>query len=57
MYTILRIYSDFVSATEKTDAIINAFSACAIYLEDPDCIGVKVWNTNSGEIIVDYWKE
>ena len=35
----------------------KVLNAVAIYLEDPDCIGVKVWRTDNGAIILDYWKE
>ena len=35
----------------------KVLTALSIYLEDPDCIGVKVWRTDNGAIILDYWKE
>ena len=57
MFTILRIYTHFVSSTELTDNISQALAACAIYLEDPNCEGVKIWNTHSGDIILEYWRD
>lgn len=57
MFTILRVYSDCSTVTETTDNIIRALSACAIYLEDPDCISVKIWRTKDGTFILDYYRE
>lgn len=57
MYAIKRLYSDLTSVTENADTIGNVFSACAIYVEDPDCIRIKAWNTNNDLIVIDYWKE
>lgn len=56
MYQILRIYDDCTSATEYTDSIIQALNACTIYLEDPSCEGVKIWNVDTGIDILNYWK-
>lgn len=56
MFTVLRVYADLTSATEKTHDFNSALIACAIYLEDPDCENVKIWNTATGKIILDYWK-
>ena len=55
MYQIIRIYDDFTSINETAKYITLIFSAIAIYLEDPHCIGVKVINLSSGEVIVNYW--
>lgn len=57
MYTIMRHYTDNTTATERGDNISNILSACAIYLEDPDCINVKIWRNDSGDIIMNYWRE
>ena len=57
MYVILRAYSDLCSQTETTNSIINALNACAIYLEDPDCLFIKIWNKVTGALILDYMRE
>ena len=57
MYLIIRAYKDFTSMTEHTDSIANAFAACAIYLEDSECITVKIVDTQNEKIIADYWAE
>lgn len=57
MYQILRVYDDQTAATERTDVFTHALSACAIYLEDPSCISVKIWDVDTGKIILDYWRE
>lgn len=56
MFTILRVYSDNSSFTEHCDSISNALSAAAIYLEDPDCISVKIWAHDTGIVYLDYWR-
>lgn len=56
MYTILRVYADLGSITEKGDNIANVFGACAIYVEDPDLLILKVWD-EAGTFIVDYYKD
>ena len=57
MFTILRIYQDWTSQTETAPTFACALSACAIYIEDPECWGIEIWNTNNGEIYLNYWKE
>lgn len=57
MFTILRIYPHYEVSTERTDNISQALSACAIYLEDPNCEGVKIWNNINGEIILEFWRD
>ena len=58
MYIVFRIYSDQGTICEDGgDNFINILNALAIYLEDPACIGVKVWQSESDKFIVDYWKE
>ena len=57
MFTILRIYDDCTSGTEHTDDMPSALRACSIYLEAPDCIGVKIWDVTTEKEILDYWKE
>ncbi len=56
MYTVLRAYDDLTSSTEHTDNISSALSAAAIYLEDGCCFTVKIWETASGKIILDYYR-
>lgn len=55
MYLIIRFYDDLTSNNEIARYITLVFSAIAVYLEDPHCIGVKVVNLSSGETIVNYW--
>lgn len=57
MFMLLRIYDDCTSGTEYMDNMPSALRACSIYLEAPDCIGVKIWNTETGEEILNYWRE
>ena len=60
MYTIHAGYNDFSGLflkTELADSITSVLSAAAIYLEDPSCFMVKVWKTDDGKVIVDYWRE
>jgi len=60
MYTIHTGYEDstgFFVKVEHADSISSALSAAAIYLEDPSCFTVKIWKTNDGKFIVDYWRE
>lgn len=57
MFIILRVYSDNATACEHSDTFISALSACAIYLEDPDCISIKIWDTTTGTIYLDYWRD
>lgn len=57
MFMLLRIYNDCTSVTEHTNDMPSALRACSIYLEAPDCIGVKIWNTKTGEEVLNYWKE
>lgn len=54
MYTILRVYNDFSSCTEQTDSLSAALSACAIYVDIPDLINLKIWETETGNFIFDY---
>lgn len=55
MYTILRVYGDFITVTETADNIASIFGACAVYAEDPNLIVLKVWNSKDGTVIVDYY--
>lgn len=57
MFMLLRIYDDCTSGTEYVDNMPSALRACSIYLEAPDCVGVKIWNTTTDEEILNYWKE
>ena len=57
MFVVLRIYNDLTSATEMAFTIQEALRACDIYLEDPDCCGVKIWDKQDGKIILDYWRK
>lgn len=42
--------------TESANTMREALTACAIYLEDPDCVNVKIWRRgHDGEVLFDYW--
>lgn len=57
MYKVFRIYEDIGTICESSDDIVSSLNAAAIYLMDPDCIGIKIWRAATGEIILDYWRE
>lgn len=57
MYQVIRAYNDFTSASEHTDSIINALTAAAIYLEDPDCFTVKIVDVKNEKIVMDYYRD
>ena len=57
MYQIIRGYNDFTSMTERTDSITRALSAAAIYLEDPDCFTVKIFDEKNEKIVLDYYRD
>lgn len=66
MFTIYRAYKastydtdgSISDMTEPANTMPAALTACAIYLEDPDCVNVKIWRRGpGGEILFDYWRE
>lgn len=58
MFKVFRVYSDLGSICEDGGSDFGKILlALNIYLQDPDCIGVKVWRKDNGAIILDYWKE
>lgn len=58
MYKVLRIYNDLSTICEDGgNDFGRILTALAIYLEDPACVGVKVWYSEDGELVVDYWKK
>lgn len=57
MYQIIRSYNNFTSATEHTDSITSALSAAAVYLEDPDCARIIIYDITTGKTIVDYRRD
>lgn len=65
MFTVYRAYktptydTDCSVAvwTESAATMSAALTACAIYLEDPDCVNVKIWRRGpDGEMLFDYWQ-
>lgn len=56
-YIMIHAYKDgaFVYR-EKTDDIKKALNAAAIYLEDPTCNNIKIWD-NEGTSILTYWRD
>lgn len=67
MFTVYRAYKAFNYETDGSITVITepantmpaALTACAIYLEDPECVNVKIWRRGgpSDEILFDYWQE
>ena len=57
MYQIIRGYIDFTTISEYTNTITSALSAAAIYLEDPDCCTVKIFDVTNKKIIMDFWRD
>lgn len=65
MFTIYRVYKESTYDTdgtistykEHTNTISAALTACALYLEDPDCVHVEIWRHNPCERLFDYWRE
>lgn len=57
MYQVIRGYNDFTSMTEHTDSITSALTAAAIYLEDPDCFTVKIYDVKNEKIVLDYYRD
>ncbi len=57
MYQVIRAYNDCSCMSEHTDSITSALSAAAIYLEDPDCLTVKIYDTRDKKFILDYYKD
>ena len=57
MYQVIRGYNDFTSTSEHTDSITSALTAAAIYLEDPDCFTVKIYDEKNEKIVLDYYRD
>ena len=58
-YIVLSIYKDCTSKIETINKIESALYASVIYLEDPNCYGVKIWEKETCKIILDYlnWRK
>lgn len=56
MFSIFVVYVDGSLLVRKDDFLV-VLDNCKHYLEDADVLGVKVWYTNDGNFIMDYWKE
>lgn len=54
MYILVKTYKDGDILYDESTNITGALYGASIYLEDPDCIGVKIMNTLTGEYILDY---
>lgn len=57
MYQVIRAYNDCSCMSEHTDSITSALSAAAIYLEDPDCLTVKIYDTRDKKFVLDYYRD
>lgn len=56
MFMLIRAYNDLTSSSERTDNIILALNASAIYLEDPECCMIKIVDMTTGKVVMDYWR-
>lgn len=56
-YQLIRRYNDNTIMSENTNELPALFRAIAIYLEDPNCIQIKVIDIMVHETIVKYWKD
>lgn len=56
-YHLIRRYNDNTIMSENTNELPALFAAIAIYLEDPNCIQIKVIDNMTNETIVKYWKD
>lgn len=52
-YMIIRVYSDQSYFTEYGTDLCKILTACAIYLEDPDCRFLYVTDVKTNKVIVD----
>lgn len=55
-YQMITVYEECTSKSEGTDDITAALNAAAIYLSDPDCIAIKIYDNARGEWVMDYWR-
>lgn len=56
-YHLIRRYNDNTIMSKNTNELPALFAAIAIYLEDPNCIQIKVIDNITNETIVKYWKD
>lgn len=56
-YQLIRVYNDFTSTTESSDSITTLLNAAAIYLEDTDCVIIKIIDRINNKIILDFVRE
>ena len=52
-YMIVRAYTDQTCITEHGNDLCAILSACAVYLEDPDCCFLHVIDVDTNKIIID----
>ena len=57
MYQIVRVYDDGATAAETTSSFISALNACAIYLEDPSCVVIKITDRRNNKTVMEYWAD
>ena len=55
-FTLWRVYNEGTTGSETVSSIADALAAAAIYVEDPDCLFIKIWD-DTGKLILDYSKE
>lgn len=56
-YQLIRVYNDFTSATESNDSITTLLNVAAIYLEDTDCVIIKIIDRINNKIVLDFMRE
>ncbi len=54
MYQIIIMWDDCSSKTETTANFPSALACAAIYVEDPTCISVEIYDWNKHKLIMDW---
>ena len=55
-FLLWRVYNDCTTGSEIVSSIADALAAAAIYVEDPDCLIIKIFD-DTDKLILDYIKE
>ena len=53
-YQVVTIYEDGVIKSEAADSIVSILEAAAIYLRDPACWKVRIYDTFKQKLIFEY---
>lgn len=55
-YQLVTVYEDQCSKTEGGDDPITLIETAAIYMRDPDCEGVEIYDFQEERNILDFWR-